>query len=541
MKFITIVITIACYGSSFVYASLFENIEGQDRVPQGDVVAPTPDPDYAPGQYLVKFKTGASELNCKEAMEASGSEVIEKIVTAAMIEAGDVEGVTLMKTDTTVPEAIEAILLCEAIEYAEPNYIYTLGAISNDPYVTDGSLWGMCSSTATGGGVANQFGIGATTMWQNDKTDCGDVYVGIIDEGYMLTHEDLVANAGTNPGEIPDDGLDNDGNGYIDDVNGWDFWNDDNTVYDPADGDEHGTHVAGTIGAMGGNGKGVAGVCWDVKLMSGKFLGPGGGSTLDAIRAVDYFTDLKSRRGLNIVATSNSWGGGGFSQLLFDAIERANDAGILFVAAAGNFGSNNDITPQYPSSYTNDNIIAVASITSTGLLSSFSNYGATSVDIGAPGSNIWSTVPSGYSPYQGTSMATPHVTGVAALFKALYPAMTATEIKAGILAGATPTTSLSGKVVTGGRVNIAGLTPPPTSSPTTSSPTTSSPTTSPPTTSSPTTSSLRTSSPTTSSPTPGSGGAPKMKPTPTPTMMKKTPKKPTKKSASKTAKKSAKK
>jgi len=255
MKFITIVITIACYGSSFVYASLFENIEGQDRV-------------------LVKFKTGASELNCKEAMEASGSEVIEKIVTAAMIEAGDVEGVTLMKTDTTVPEAIEAILLCEAIEYAEPNYIYTLGAISNDPYVTDGSLWGMCSSTATGGGVANQYGIGATTMWQNDKTDCGDVYVGIIDEGYMLTHEDLVANAGTNPGEIPDDGLDNDGNGYIDDVNGWDFWNDDNTVYDPADGDEHGTHVAGTIGAMGGNGKGVAGVCWDVKLMSGKFLGP---------------------------------------------------------------------------------------------------------------------------------------------------------------------------------------------------------------------------------------------------------------------------
>ena len=146
--------------------------------------------------------------------------------------------------------------------------------------------------------------------------------------------------------------------------------------------------------------------------LSAKILGPFGGWLSDAIKAVDYITDLK-KKGLNIVATNNSWGGGGYSQALFDAIQRTNDAGILFVAATGNDGLNNDVTPHCPSSYTNDNIIAVASITSTGGLSSFSNYGVTSVDIGAPGSNIWSTVPSGNSLKSGTLMATPHVTGAA--------------------------------------------------------------------------------------------------------------------------------
>jgi len=162
----------------------------------------------------------------------------------------------------------------------------------------------------------------------------GNVYVGIIDEGYMYTHEDLAANAATNPGEIAGDGVDNDGNGYVDDVYGWDFDGNNNSVFDGA-GDDHGTHVAGTIGAVGGNGKGVAGVCWSVKLMNAKFLGRRGGSTANAIKAVDYFTDMKTRHNLNLIATSNSWGGGGYSQALEDAIERANNAGILFIAAAG--------------------------------------------------------------------------------------------------------------------------------------------------------------------------------------------------------------
>jgi subtilisin family serine protease len=184
---------------------------------------------------------------------------------------------------------------------------------------------------------------------------------------------------------------------------------------------------------------------------------------------VDYFTDLKTRHGINIVATNNSWGGGGYSQALKDAIDRANVAGILFIAAAGNSGTNNDVTASYPSSYDSPNVIAVASITSSGGLSSFSQFGATTVDIGAPGSGIWSSVPvasgkgknatvgSGYASYNGTSMATPHVSGAAALYASLNPNATAAQIKAALLGSATSTSSLAGKTVTGGRLNVSGF------------------------------------------------------------------------------------
>jgi subtilisin family serine protease len=181
---------------------------------------------------------------------------------------------------------------------------------------------------------------------------------------------------------------------------------------------------------------------------------------------VDYFTDLKTRHGLNIVATNNSWGGGGFSQALQDAIGRANDAGILFIAAAGNSAYNCDTsTACFPAEYPNANMIAVASITSAGAISSFSNFGATTVDIGAPGSAIWSTVPASskgkviasYASYSGTSMATPHVTGAAALYASLNPGATAAQIKTAILGSATPTPSLSGRCVTGGRLNVSGF------------------------------------------------------------------------------------
>jgi len=347
------------------------------------------------------------------------------------------------------------------VEYAEPNFIYNHHATSNDPSYTNGTLWGMYGDATT---PSNQYGSQAGEAWAAGNTGSSSVYIGIIDEGYMYDHEDLAANAGTNPGEIAGNGVDDDNNGYVDDVYGWDFDGDDNSVFDGVD-DDHGTHVAGTIGGVGNNGTGIAGVAWNVKLMSGKFLGRRGGTTASAIKAVDYFTDLKQRHGINLVATSNSWGGGGFSQGLFDAIERANSAGILFIAAAGNATNNNDANLSYPGSYTNSNIIAVASITNSGGISSFSNYGATTVDIGAPGSGIYSSVPvrskgqmvSGYATYSGTSMATPHVSGGAALYAASHPGATAAQIKAAIMSSAVPTSSLSGKCVTGGRLDVSAF------------------------------------------------------------------------------------
>ncbi len=221
--------------------------------------------------------------------------------------------------------------------------------------------------------------------------------------------------------------------------------------------DDHGTHVSGTIGAES-NGTGVVGVNWNVTIISGKFLGRRGGTLANAVKAVDYFTDLKTRHGLNIPATNNSWGGGGFAQSLQDAIERANAANILFVAAAGNDGRNNDATASYPSGYPNANIIAVAAIDKAGLIASFSNYGATKVDIGAPGVGVFSTTAfNTYSSYSGTSMATPHVTGGAALYAAHHPGSTAATIKTAILSSAVPTPSLAGKCVTGGRLNVSGF------------------------------------------------------------------------------------
>ena len=248
MKFIHITLAIVCSVHSFAHANLRGIIDDgdTDRVLQRDrgnseELGGAP-PQYVPGQFLVKFKPGVSEMNRGQAMAASRSKVSEKILTAAMRGNGDAEGVTVMTTGLAVPEAVEAMIASGMVEYAEPNYIYTHNAVSNDPYVTNGDLWGMTGA----------FGIGAATAWENNKTDCSSVYVGIIDEGVDFDHVDLAANAGTSPRETEND-ADDDGNGYIDDVYGWDFFNNDNTVYDGGTEDKHGTHVAGTIGGVGGN------------------------------------------------------------------------------------------------------------------------------------------------------------------------------------------------------------------------------------------------------------------------------------------------
>jgi subtilisin family serine protease len=310
---------------------------------------------------------------------------------------------------------------------------------------------------------ANAFGSQAAEAWARGNTCAADVYVGVIDEGLMTTHDDLAANVWANPFD-PVNGVDDDGNGLVDDVHGWDFAGGDNSVFDGTS-DDHGTHVSGTIAGAGGNGTGVAGMCWSAKLISAKFLGRRGGTTANAVKSVNYMTDLKLRHGLNIVATNNSWGGGGFSQALKDAIDASGSAQIVFVAAAGNDGSNIDASPSYPAAYASGNLIAVAAISSSGALASWSNYGATKVHIGAPGVGIYSTLPksvkgnltSAYGSYSGTSMATPHVTGAVALYASSHPGASAQQIRDAILAAAVPTASLAGKVSTGGRLDAGGF------------------------------------------------------------------------------------
>lgn len=442
--------------------NVFKNIyEINENSSDNSIALQTPNEHgtYVENEILIKFSRGVNENQKNLVLSKINGKIKEHIFTQAMKNSDLKEGIFLVNTPLAALDAISRVKGFE-VEFAEPNYIYNHCSTSNDSYYTNGSLWGMYGDATS---PSNQYGSQAGEAWANNHTGSSSVYIGIIDEGYMYTHSDLAANVGKNSGEVAGNGIDDDGNGLKDDVYGWDFANNDNTIFDGAS-DDHGTHVAGTIGGVGGNNKGVAGVCWNVKLMNAKFLGKTGGTTANAVKAVDYFTNLKNN-GLNIVATNNSWGGGGYSQALYDAIERANNAGILFIAAAGNSGTNNDATPSYPASYSNSNIIAVAAITSSGALASYSQYGATSVDIGAPGSGIYSTIPKSskgkvietYASYNGTSMATPHVTGAAALYASTNTGSSAATIKAAILNSAVYTSSLSGKCVTGGRLNVSGF------------------------------------------------------------------------------------
>ncbi|MBI2654535.1 S8 family serine peptidase [Candidatus Woesearchaeota archaeon] len=399
--------------------------------------------NFVKGEVIVKLK----ENNNADVLGVEKEKVRKIIPTNKKLDMG-LDRLYLVKVND-VKSAIRSLEKNPGIEYAEPNYIVKIAVIPNDPYFSN--LYGLHNIGQTGGTVDAD--IDAPESWDT-QTGSSNVVVAVIDTGVDYNHEDLSTNMWTNTNEIPNNGIDDDNNTFVDDYLGWDFINNDNN---PIDDHGHGTHVSGTIGAVANNGIGVAGVSWNVKIMPLKFLGADGfGTTANAVSAVQYATTM------NVHIMSNSWGGGDYSQALRDAIEAANQAGILFVAASGNSGVNTDVTPNYPSAYDNENIVAVAATDHNDTLVYFSNYGAVSVDLAAPGVSILSTVPqglcsfcdaSGYKSLSGTSMATPHVSGAAALIKAQYGA-THLQIKTRLLRGVDSIVSLQDKIVSEGRLNV---------------------------------------------------------------------------------------
>ncbi len=333
---------------------------------------------------------------------------------------------------------------------AVPNAKVTADSLPNDPYFS--YLWGLRN---TGQFSSNGTGadIGIDDVWDH-ITDSSSIVVAVIDTGVDYTHPDLANNMWVNTGEIPNNSIDDDDNGYVDDVYGYDFFNDDG---DPFDDHYHGTHVAGTIGAVGNNSIGVVGVAQTASIMAVKFLGSDGwGYYSGAVSAIEYAV----ANGAKVL--NNSWGGGSYDYALANAVAASNTAGTIFVAAAGNSGENTDYYPNYPSCISSSNVISVAATTYDDELAYFSNYGAYTVDLGAPGYYIMSTLPTDYYEgsddygyLSGTSMATPHVAGAAALLWAAYPNLSHLQIINLLYQGVTEKSYLNGVSVTGGMLNLA--------------------------------------------------------------------------------------
>lgn len=339
----------------------------------------------------------------------------------------------------SVPNAVRALAV-EGLA-AEPDHLVHLAATPND--TSFASQWGL-HNTGQDGGVVDA-DVDAPEAW-DIHTGSSLPLVAVLDTGVDTNHLDLAANLWTNPGEIPGNGVDDDSNGFVDDVRGWNFVADTN---EPFDDNGHGTHCAGIIAAGGNNGRGVSGICWQASLMPLKFMNAAGnGTSADAAEALAYATAM----GVHI--TSNSWTSNEYSAAIENAIQASNTAGILFVAAAGNEGVSLDVVPTYPAQYPTANILAVAATTRRDGLALFSNYSATHVDLAAPGETILSTLPgNSYGERNGTSMAAPVVTGICALMKSYRPVLTHQQIRDLVLASVDPVAELSGKVATGGRVN----------------------------------------------------------------------------------------
>ncbi|MEK6321421.1 MAG: S8 family peptidase [Acidobacteriota bacterium] len=417
---------------------------------------------YADDQIVVKLKPEAesaydADLMAEEIVRAPGARA-EVLSTRRR---GDIQLIHLNR-NVSVEEAVRRAKQDPRVEYAEPDYFfYATSIVPDDPLFPQ--MWGLSSAGCEFCDPGQQTpNINATQAW-GVTTGSDDIVAVVLDTGVDLQHEDLAANAWVNPREIPGNSIDDDGNSFVDDVNGWNFRDGTNRIFNDFREDKHGTHVAGSIGAVGNNGKGTTGVAWHVKLMSLKFLGgsDGTGSNSNAIKGINYAIDMKNR-GVNVRVINASFGGDKPSQSLRDAIAAANDAGILFVCSAGNSSANIDDTPNYPASYSADfpNTLSVAALESNGSLAYFSNTGHNSVSLAAPGVLILSTVPrsefapnGGYDRLNGTSMATPYVSGIAVLLWSHEPSLTPGQVKQRIIDTSEPLASLVSKAARSGRAS----------------------------------------------------------------------------------------
>jgi PKD repeat protein len=397
--------------------------------------------DFHPERILIKPLAGVAASVLSQFHAGNGSQVLRTFT--------QMEGIQVLRLapGASVPEMITNYLQSGLVEFAEPDFRLHLAAEPNDPRYADGSLWHL-HNTGQSGGVVDA-DIDGREGWDTMRY-ATNIIVAIVDTGVRYTHEDLAANMWVNPGEIAGNGIDDDGNGYIDDVHGINAAANDGN---PIDLHGHGTQVAGLAGAVGNNGKGGTGVAWSVQLMALRFFDDAGtGYTSDAAECIDY----ARLRGAHII--NASFGSPSSSSTMSSAISSARNAGIILVAAAANDSSDNDSKPVYPASYTHDNIVAVAATTRTDALASYSNYGATSVDLGAPGSDLYTTARSSDTAYtkgSGTSFAAPVTAGAFALMKARYPHETYRQLIDRVYAAVDPQPSLAGKTVTGGRLNLA--------------------------------------------------------------------------------------
>ena len=395
--------------------------------------------NYVEGELLVKFKSGTASGFASAANNEMGAKVLEEFADLGWLRVQLPKGLS-------VETAMARYANLADVVTAQPNFYYHLLATPNDPQFTATGMYGLTK-------------ISAPSAWDL-TTGSTTTVVADIDTGMRYTHQDLAANAWINPGEVAGNNIDDDGNGFIDDVNGWDIFYNDSDPIDDAGG--HGTHTAGTIGATGNNNLNVVGVNWNVKLMPIKIYSPNGTDSTSAmlVNAYNYIRMMKNR-GVNIRVTNNSYGGCGeacgYDQATKDGLDALGNAGVLNVFAAGNSNTNNDITPSYPVSYTSPSIIGVAASTSTDARASFSSYGVVTVDLAAPGSGVLSTYATSNTAtatLSGTSMATPHVTGAAALLSSYNPNLSVASLKATLMNTVDVIPAWNGLVKTGGRLNV---------------------------------------------------------------------------------------